>query len=62
MKLYFAAVGYELWPSAERAHNNEKMNILFSYYDITMSGFQFRTKSWENLVEKEKLKDENEQN
>ena len=57
MKLYFAAVGYELWESAENAHDNEEMNILFSYYDITMSGFQFRTKSWENHVKERRKND-----
>ena len=57
MKLYFAAVGYELWDSAVRAHEDEEMDILFSFYDITMSGFQFRTKSWYNFV-KERRDDE----
>ena len=51
MKIYFAAVGYELWESAERAHEDKEMHVLFSYYDITLSGFKLRTRSWENLVE-----------
>ena len=46
MNLFFAAIGYELWDNALKAHDGEQMKVLFSFYDITESGFKFRRISW----------------
>lgn len=52
MKVYFAAVGSDLWECLERAAEatGSKRRVLFSYYDMDLGGFQFRRKSWEQLT------------
>lgn len=47
MKLFFAAVGSDLWDHVDKAHEGKEKHILFSFYDVTMSGFKFRRKAWE---------------
>ena len=49
MKIYFAAIGSDLWNNFTNA---KAENVLFSYFDQTeMAGFKFRKWSWRNLVE-----------
>lgn len=52
MITYFAAVGSDLWGSHKRAcrQNRGLQQVLFSYYDLDLGGFQFRRKSWESLT------------
>jgi hypothetical protein len=52
LKLYFAAVGSDLWPHYERACKGHTQQVLFSFYDLELGGFQFRRKSWETITGK----------
>jgi hypothetical protein len=51
MKILFAAVGLELRDAYERASKNREKNLLFSFYDMTYSGFKFRLRHWEHITE-----------
>jgi len=50
MKLYFAAVGSDLWDCHVRASRGSTQQVLFSFFDLELGGFQFRRKSWENVT------------
>ena len=52
MKIYFAAVGSDLWEHHVRALRGATQKVLFSFYDLEHSGFQFRRKSWEIVTGK----------
>jgi hypothetical protein len=47
LKIYFAAVGSDLWEHHVRALHGATQRVLFSYFDLEHGGFQFRRKSWE---------------
>ena len=49
MKIYFAAVGSDRLPMFNRVHVGKKRKILYSFYDLTLGGFQFRKYSWAEL-------------
>ena len=51
MKLYFAAVGSDRLKMFNKVHKDMKRKILFSFYDLTLGGFQFRKYSWATLKE-----------
>jgi len=50
MIIYFAAVGSDLWEAHINASEGKQRNVLFSYFDLDLGGFQFRRKSWEGLT------------
>ena len=51
MKIYFAAPDYnELF--------KYQKNVLYSFYDLTVSPIQFRKKTWAYLLEKKNKKKE----
>jgi len=52
MEIYFAACGSDRLPYFTRIHNerNHDRVILFSFYDLTLGGFQFRKISWKELL------------
>ena len=50
MRIFFAAVGSDLWECLENARKGKPTGVLFSYYDMDLGGFQFRRKSWERLT------------
>ena len=53
MKIYFAAVGSDLWDCHVRALHGSSQKVLFSFFDLELGGFQFRRKSWEYVTGEE---------
>ena len=59
MRIYFAAVGSDLWDNYQTASKGVEQNILFSYFDMTeMAGFKFRKRSWDAMTGGEDAKTE----
>jgi hypothetical protein len=50
MIVYFAAVGNELWDSFVSGTEGHDSNVLYSFFDLELSGFKQRKKSWENIT------------
>lgn len=52
MRLFFAAVGYELMESFQNGTKNEPVqNMLFSYWELSgLAGFKQRKINFENII------------
>jgi len=51
MKVFFAAVGYELMDSFLNGTKGQHRNMLFSYWELSgSSGFKQRKINWENIT------------